>query len=326
MEIVPNKFIYLTDVHYSEHNPRAWKADYSGTLLANLDWVFNYANENNIGLVVHGGDLGHRYNWDSVMLTKFIDLRHKYSNIKFWTIIGNHDTIGKNVQNIRNTGLNILAKDPNILEIINDDLTRPGHTPSIYGNYEFYGYHSDWYKTEELLKGEEYLDEAYGEVDDPICVAVIHAAVGAESTPYCKGIKDVKVGGFDLALFGDIHNGWEPVDISWDAFENKTMAFNPGSFGRRTVEDSKRATKFIVFEGRDFKEVEVPNLANEELFNFKAFKPVTISKAYLEAMSSIKSFREEDLTAMLFAKAKELNLDEYIVRRIVEKINPQSEL
>jgi DNA repair exonuclease SbcCD nuclease subunit len=307
-----SKLIYLTDIHYSDTNPRSWKADYSATLLNSLKYIFDYARLNKIHNVLHGGDLGHRFNWDSVMLTDFSRLRKEYQDIKFYTIIGNHDIPGRNISSLDGTGIGILRDyKQNVLEIVN-----PGHTldPLVLGSYNIYGFHSDWDQTNLLLTNKLKINFQPG-----INIALIHAPIGAETTPWTRGVKDLDIPGFDFCLFGDIHPGWTPYKCPSGGW-----LLNPGSFGRRNINDSDRVTSAYVISDNQFTLLKVPEPPKEELFNLRGHV-APINKEYLEDMTKIRVLNNESLQDIIQKKSKELGVDKSGTERLLLELESKGE-
>ena len=99
------KFCYITDVHFRESTPINRKdTDILTTLEKKFAKLKVICVEEKIDFIVHGGDLGHNWDWKLSLLNR-VDKLIKDLGIPFYSIIGNHDVPGKNILEYPNTGL-----------------------------------------------------------------------------------------------------------------------------------------------------------------------------------------------------------------------------
>ncbi len=245
------KFVYITDVHFRETTPVNRKdTDVIITLTNKFIKLKKFCLDNNVDFIVHGGDLGHYWDWKSPLINK-VDKILRDLGIPFYTVIGNHDVPAKAISEYKESGLIVLEKLGSVKII--------GPTKTSIGPYDFYGYHADTLECEEALKGKV-------PVLDPtrVSVAVCHASVGKTGLGHEIHYKKVDIRGFDFAFFGDIHSGF-PV---WKNPYGVTLG-NPGTFFRQTLAEAKQPVGFYLVEDKDisFHELEP---ASKDLFKIKA--------------------------------------------------------
>lgn len=244
------KFCYITDVHFRESTPINRKdVDVLNTLEKKFQKLKEICKEEGVDFIVHGGDLGHNWDWKLSLLNR-VDRIIKDLGIPFYSIIGNHDVPGKNILEYPNTGLAFLEKLQSV------KILHPSKT-SI-GPWDFWGYHSDTEECDEILNGKDFKKDP-----DQIQVAIVHAPVGKTGLGHEIHYKKVNITGFDIAFFGDIHSGfplWKnPKDV---------LLGNPGSFFRQTLTESKQPVGCFIVEGKEVKFVTVEE-KNTDLFKLK---------------------------------------------------------
>lgn len=251
------RIVYITDLHLRSSTPSSRKDNYLEQTLKVLDWVFRYATRIKATAIVCGGDLGHRWDWKISLINQAATVFKKYS-IPFYTVIGNHDIPGKNYDVLPDTAIYLLAK-LGIIKLISTDL----NTPTTIGRFELHGFNADTPHTENLLAGKISVPDS-----DNVKVAVIHAAVGAENTPYCRGIKTLFIPDFDFACFGDIHTGWPTFKSLTDC-----IMVNPGAATKLTKAEIGRVPKLVILNSdKTFKEVRLPYFKDEEMFDLEKLK------------------------------------------------------
>lgn len=244
------KFCYITDVHFRESTPINRKdSDILNTLEKKFLNLKELCKKENVDFIVHGGDLGHNWDWKLSLLNR-VDRIIKNLEIPFYSIIGNHDVPGKNILEYPNTGLAFLEKLQSV------KIFHP--TKTSLGEWDFYGYHSDTPECEEILNGKNFKKDP-----DRVSVAICHAPVGRTGLGHEIHYKKVGIQGFDLAFFGDIHSGF-PL---WKNPKGVLLG-NPGSFFRQSLTDSKQPVGCYIVENKDVKFV-VLEEANPSLFKLK---------------------------------------------------------
>lgn len=111
------KFILLSDIHGTSSRPRARSDNVLLAVTRKLEYVFKYASSINAH-ILHAGDLSNSPR-DILFLFKFISVRMKYPDVKFFTVYGQHDQYCRNknapsnLSILKKAGLvDVLSKDP----------------------------------------------------------------------------------------------------------------------------------------------------------------------------------------------------------------------
>lgn len=238
------KFIFFTDVHLRLTPPKFRADNFFEAQLAKLVWIGERARELDCPFVVCGGDLGDSFDWKISTVNRVAEIFANYP-CPVYCIIGNHDVPGRNPENIRDTGLQALH-DSKLTKGMFHILFEPLEIEGFY----LHPFHSDAKDTELLISNRYDLEYT----TDLLKVAVVHAPIGAETTPWCKGHKELLILDFDFALFGDIHEGWTP----WASLTGCKL-INPGSMSRLTKKDAYRIPRItIVSEDGIYSEEPIP--------------------------------------------------------------------
>lgn len=279
-----DNFIFFTDSHIRLSNTKNRTDSMFDSQLTKLKWVIKRAEELKSVAIICGGDLGDIWDWKISLVNKVAEI-FQSSSIPIYTIIGNHDVPGRNLSLWRDTGLGILDRMqhvtiiyPNIENIKFLDI----------GKFSVAPFHSDHPLTLNLIENKSELPP----FSDKLKIAVIHAPVGPESSLYCKGYKDLEINGFDVALFGDIHDGW-PVYSS----PTGCKVCNPGSLTRLSKKDKDRIPKVaIVYSNGKVKYENVPCLDSNVCFDLSGMQleKEKIGKGFLAALAAKKLQKEVD--------------------------------
>lgn len=298
MGIALGNFVFFTDSHIRLTATRRRTDDMFEAQLKKLEWIIKRAEELGSEFIVCGGDIGDAWDWKISMVNRVAEVLKK-SSIPIYTIVGNHDVPGRNPKLWQDTGLGLLHNLKAIHVLPSGEaFTYTSH--SIYWPDEFsfvlVGFDSDASETDDLISGKWNWDmTTYNpeeESPNKCKVAIVHAAVGAESTPYCKGHKELFINGFDVALFGDIHPGW-PV---YDSITGCKIC-NPGSMTRLNKTDLERIPKIAVVESDGSVTYEdIPCTPAKECFDYDKMDAELqeIGKGFLAAMAA-KKITTEDL-------------------------------
>ena len=296
-----SNFLFFTDVHLKLSSPRRRTDDIFEAQLKKLRWIGRKAEELNSICVVCGGDLSDAWDWKISMVNRVAEIFNAYP-CPVMAIIGNHDVPGRNPDLWKDTGLGLLdamgsvrvisLQSKHNLDIGWVNSFKPVQqycNPRASGKFALFPFHSDAKNTEELVEGKLSLDLS------PIVglkVALVHAPVGAETTPYCKGHKELFIADFDVALFGDIHDGW-PI---FDSLTGCRIC-NPGSLTRLTKKDMNRIPQIaIVYEDATIEYVEVPHTPMRECFDMSGIEAEKqeLGKGFLAAIAARKVMGDID--------------------------------
>jgi DNA repair protein SbcD/Mre11 len=215
------KLLYFTDPHVMGKNPRSRKDDFPHTILRKIEWVMNYAFDNNISTILVGGDLFHRPDTAESIVYDVIKIITKYNGIKMYGIGGNHDFYGYNPQTIPRTMLGILSSTK-VYELINPE------RPLVIEDVVISGQHADY----RLDRGNEwgYVGVNKRDYEAFKSIHVCHGFLAdhrwPDTVPHTI-IYDIadKVEA-DIVLTGHDHAGFGIIET-----KGKTFC-NPGALGR----------------------------------------------------------------------------------------------
>jgi DNA repair exonuclease SbcCD nuclease subunit len=292
-------FIFFTDVHIRLTSPRRRTDDIFEAQLSKLEWIAQRAEELKCSFVVCGGDVGDAWDWKISMVNKVADTLRKFT-VPVYTILGNHDVPGRNPDLWKDTGLGLLDQ-MGVIKILHKDsksslfqyCTDQKGQLELLANpvkeFVLVPFHSDAKETDDLIKG-RYRKKAI--LDTSLRVAIVHAPIGAETTPFCKGHKELFISDFDVALFGDIHPGW-PV---YDSITGCKIC-NPGSLTRLNKTDMDRKPQIaVVYENGDVVYEGVPHLHKDDCFDVPKMdaEKTEIGKGFLAAIAAKKLIKDTD--------------------------------
>ncbi len=281
-------FIYFTDPHLRLSSPRRRTDDIFEAQLAKLEWIGKRAEELKSECIVCGGDIGDAWDWKISMINRVAKIFKAYT-CPLWTIVGNHDVPGKNINLLPDTGISML-EEVGALRILDNFPDNANYwTHDEEGPFAFVGFHSDIKQTDDLLSGKPfYFTTSLG----CLKIAIVHAPIGAETTPYCRGHKELFITDFDIVLLGDIHDGWEP----YESLTGCKIA-NPGSLTRLNKKDIFREPKIAVIweDGRIEYEV-VPHKKPEECFDLAGIEEQKqdLGKGFLAAIAARNLVQDKD--------------------------------
>lgn len=100
-----SKILFVGDIHGKAINPLKRFCNYNEDLYVKLEWIRDYANQNNVDTIVHLGDIFDKPEASDEWKNKFIQIWKQY-NGKFYSIIGKlHDLFYNNEQSYSKTCL-----------------------------------------------------------------------------------------------------------------------------------------------------------------------------------------------------------------------------
>lgn len=197
------RFIFCTDGHFSTRRPiartEATDEEYIDNQIAKRRQMLDYAQSQNISLIVDGGDFFQYWKLDdaSKLLIDIVLLFKQYPNIKYHVNIGNHDIKNHSIQNVKSSLIGLLASMGCI------SLEEPEW-------FDFFAYGAE-------LKARDNK------------IAVVHENIFETSVPpYMNGLTArelaEKMQGYDLYLCGHNHQQF--------AWSDKAIVLNGGSIMR----------------------------------------------------------------------------------------------
>ncbi len=101
------KFLYFTDTHIRGTTPKNRLDDFSQTLKRKLTEIIEIANQENVDLLLHGGDVFDRPDLSPNVVGEFAKL-FRQAKMPIYAISGNHDTFGHNPNTISRTMLGLM--------------------------------------------------------------------------------------------------------------------------------------------------------------------------------------------------------------------------
>lgn len=103
-------FLFRTDVHMADRNPASWKGDYSGEIFGNLLQIGELARKHDVAAVLDGGDFFHvksAVRNSHALVIRSVELHRGYP-CPVYSIEGNHDITGNNLDTIEHQPLGVL--------------------------------------------------------------------------------------------------------------------------------------------------------------------------------------------------------------------------
>jgi DNA repair exonuclease SbcCD nuclease subunit len=229
--------LFFTDVHISKTNTASVRKSCWNTVKSALEWIAQRAREVDAEVILCGGDITEKWNWDSSDTYALWRIFNAFPS-PVYTVVGNHDVSGGKLALLPFSGLGqVLAAKP----LLGDDVSTGGllllDRVKEFGNFRVVGYHwGDPLMSHKVdySKIETKFDTIPLEKGSHINILVSHASVSPEPTDYAYYWKDLVIDDrIDFALFGDIHKGFGPHKL-----ENGVVVGNPGAVYRKTFEEA----------------------------------------------------------------------------------------
>jgi len=239
---VASKLLSVGDFHIRATSPRIRADDYLTACKNKLKLILNIAEDNECEAILFVGDFFDSYR-QSLEIVSDIEEVLNSSSIPKYTIVGNHDIPSRSYTGFNSTPLAVLDR-LGALKIIGDPTSDKIDYLEL-NDYLIIPFHSDTEKTEVMIKyGKfEYIEDVT--LPDKIKVGMFHYPIGAENTPFCKGINELDFD-LDVAIFGDIHTGWDPVTLP-----SGCVAINTGAITRTSYSDIDRQLQVALIEGKN---------------------------------------------------------------------------
>lgn len=296
------RLLYFTDPHIRGNNPRARIDDFPAALKSKLREVWKLATEYGCQAVICGGDLFDRPDPAYVVAGEFAAVLAECP-VPLYTIPGNHEIYGYNLDTVPRTALGLLAQigvvqllnksEPVILE--DDDFT-------VYITGQ--GYHGDMDRSQaDYQTG---LDKIAGAWK----VHVVHGMLVERPLPYDAPhmlIKNLETDA-DVILAGHEHIGFVPQRCKNDA-----LCVNPGALGRVRADMAEmyRLVQVALLEFTDRK-------VTVEMFPVPCARPgqEVLSREYLVQQAE-REERTERFLSLLASEGESRFLN---IREIVDDI------
>lgn len=223
------KLLFITDTHGRATSPKARLDNFPETLLDKLRWVGEYAVENDIDGVIHGGDWLESPDVSEAYISEIVKVLKEYP-CPIATVVGNHDIYGYNPDTFRRTPLGI-AEASGVIERLYSKvpfiIEKEGEVAVLTGQDAIHDLDkgTDYYYTDSYAH-----DEYHGK--PCINIHTVHGMLVAKDWPMvnCTVIDDIAHKcNADIILTGHEHTGYGVVD------KVETIFCNPGSLSRVTA-------------------------------------------------------------------------------------------
>lgn len=211
---------YLSDLHITDSKPINRQDDVKVAALYKLDYVLKTAKEKN-ATVIFGGDIFETPKPSYSILNAVMELLKQY-NVPVYSIIGNHDVIGANLEEETSAIFTLfksgLVKHLKTLDIDNLHIEGIDYTKEIKEEYFF-------------------------EETDKKKVLVIHAPLVPEKALFPHIIlKDFKTNA-NLVLCSHIHK-------FWSLKVNNTLFLSPGCMTRLKTNEKNNEPLFFIIDSK----------------------------------------------------------------------------
>ncbi|KXG76899.1 3',5'-cyclic adenosine monophosphate phosphodiesterase CpdA [Fervidicola ferrireducens] len=321
------RFLFFTDTHIRGTGPQSRTDNFYETLREKIRELINIAHEENVDVVLHGGDIFDRPDVSPSLVRDFVVLM-KDLKPPLYAIAGNHDIYGQNPSTISRTMLGILDS-AGIIKLINPGekifFNDRGIKIQLTGQHFFYGIDSENQRLAYCIKKDEGVDFAIHLVhgmllDKPFIPGVSHTL-----------IEDILATEADVTLSGHYHAGFGIINI-----ENKYF-INPGSIARidGTLSELMRIPAVILLNvTKDGIEVQKRILKcarpGHEVFDQKkleenSFREQKLAE-FVQVINSTGEYNFTNITAIVEQLAKKQNMDARIVKEALCRIGKAQEM
>lgn len=234
------KLLYFTDAHIRATSPIGRLDNFYQTVLEKLTEIRDYANDNQIDFVIHGGDLFDRPD-SAIQPTSNVGKILASFEMPLYTVIGNHDIYGYNVDTVDRSMVGLLTSLGVIKRIPKEGIMlKKDDTKVLLMGVDYSG-DLDQDPQNYIIKEEDI------EGDPDRVINVVHGFL--LDKPFVKGVPHVLIGEIidtaaDITLAGHYHSGFLTQE-----YEGKYF-INPGSIVRisRSKKEVNRKPKFLIID------------------------------------------------------------------------------
>jgi len=306
------KFLFFTDSHLRDSRPRFRIDDFYKSQFEELGELANLVLEYDIDVVLCGGDLLHVPKPSHELVRDLIGWA-KYINVPIYSVIGNHDTVGYQMDAIGSNGIGVLFESEAFHELTEkvfdeEKIVIRGINAKVqedgYG-YEFEPKYDEWTK---LVVSHNYIIDAESMMFD------------------FMQPKNVPTNA-DLVLLGHYHHPFQTQ-------VGNTRFINPGALSRWNIDEANRTPTVLLIEienGRiDVKYIPLACAKKaEEIFDLTKVgaqkEKEDQLKSFMESLENT-SFETNDIEALVLAAGKNQGIDERILNKSLEKIREAKEV
>lgn len=228
------KILYLTDSHIRANNPSSRKDNFYEAMLKKLRWIGEHIRDNNVDIVIHGGDWLNRPDISYSALKDIFYILKEW-NVPIYTVLGNHDIYGYNPKTFDRTALSILCSFGLVKRLSSDPIIdREVSLTGVDAHYNLdkNGVVSDYVN----VQGPE----------NKVKIHVVHGFLDRkkwEMVP-STSIDDILHTDADIILTGHEHGGYGIV------IKDKKIFINPGALARvsASIGDVNQNVKIAIIE------------------------------------------------------------------------------
>lgn len=233
------KIGFFTDLHARNDTPENRTDDFRESLLKKLSEVGKIFTEEEVDLVLFGGDLAHTPD-PSYSLTNALLKELRSWNKEIIGVVGSHDYFGYQKVTLERTLLGAMVAsgimtlvDEEAYHVFKKSSNSTDHIVTITGSRHQY----DSTDHPERLTKPQIIEFAL------LQIQLVHCDLFHKSVPWPHVLISNVTTQSDLVLSGHIHSGWEePIKI------NNTTFFNPGSIARLERSKTQRIPRVSIIE------------------------------------------------------------------------------
>jgi len=318
--------LFFTDTHIRGTNPQNRKDNFVDTIFRKLEEVFDIAKENDVDILIHGGDIFDRPDIAPSLVRDFIVLIDRYS-LPIYAVAGNHDMFGQNPVTLNRTMLGLLD-GAGIIRLLSPGeklYFKDGNKKiQLTGQHYFYGLDVDSGKQSYIVKKDKDVD---------VAVHIVHGMLLEK--PFFEGmaytlIEDILDTEADITLSGHYHSGFTTKCI-----DNKYF-INPGSLVRinNSLNELLRMPKVVLLDLQN--EIKIQELylkralPGEEVLDrtkveTMAFRERKLSE-FIQSVNSTGNYDTFDINNIIEQISKQQNLKEEVIKEALKRIGQAQEL
>lgn len=306
------KFLFFTDSHLRDSRPRNRIDDFYRSQFEELGELANLILEYDVDVLLCGGDLLHVPKPSHELVRDLIGWA-KYIDIPIYTVIGNHDTVGYQMNNIGANGIGVLFESEAFHEL----------TEKVFEEEKIIirGINA---KVREDGKGYYWSNPKYMEYAK---IIVSHNyIIDAESMMF-EYIQPKHVPtNADLVLLGHYHHPFETT-------VGNTRFINPGALSRWEIDSKDRIPTVLLIDVTNgiIKIDKIPLACAKKGYELFDLAKVTEAKekedqlkSFMESLENT-SFETNDIEALVLAAGKNQGISEDILNKSLEKIRDAKE-
>ena len=310
-----SKYLIYTDAHAKGVNPKSRTDNYYQSWLTKYREVFSIAKENKVRAIIDGGDLLDIPNVADSIVDDILDIIEEFQ-IPVWALWGNHNQIGHNTENSKNTSFSHMLRRCKLLR----ELQEFGTDNYIIKGFEYYHTVEEDIKKEGIFF-EPALDIYKESFKQAWKIAICHVMI--TPTPFFKDAayivpEDIETNA-DLIVCGHFHHPWQKK-------VGNTQFVNPGCFGRTSISmyDIEPSVVLLDTEKRSWELIKLTSAKKgTEVFDLSKKETLENNERELEEfISQLKNFKaqEMDLVSVINQICKDNAIDIKVRDIILNKL------